>query len=153
MLCPHTKFNFTGFCGPLGFAIKRMWPRCCLTFHRNFRFLRNNDIFSWTRFDLFLFVTYINKKYLISFQKSAAVHVARHCPSTRTERIFMDWLWWIVQGLPFTHLVSFWNLILIFTLLITVIIFALQRLCSKTEIQKTVMQVQQNSEVQYLLYF
>jgi hypothetical protein len=47
--------------------------------------------------------------WLISLQKSAAVHVARHCPSTRTERIFMDWLWWILQGLPFTHLVSFWD--------------------------------------------
>ncbi|PSN30528.1 hypothetical protein C0J52_25531 [Blattella germanica] len=39
------------------------------------------------------------------FEKSAAVHLARHCPSTRAERIFMDWLWWILQGLPFTHLV------------------------------------------------
>jgi len=47
---------------------------------------------------------------VISFQKSAAVHLARHCPSTRTERIFMDWLWWILQGLPFTHLVSYFNL-------------------------------------------
>ncbi|KDR15241.1 TBC1 domain family member 24 isoform X3 [Zootermopsis nevadensis] len=46
-------------------------------------------------------VMQITKKHV----KSAAVHVARHCPSTRTERIFMDWLWWILQGLPFTHLV------------------------------------------------
>lgn len=46
-------------------------------------------------------VMQITKKHV----KSAAVHLARHCPSTRTERIFMDWLWWILQGLPFTHLV------------------------------------------------
>ncbi|XP_069691958.1 GTPase-activating protein skywalker isoform X2 [Periplaneta americana] len=46
-------------------------------------------------------VMQITKKHV----KSAAVHVARHCPSTRTERMFIDWLWWILQGLPFTHLV------------------------------------------------
>jgi hypothetical protein len=60
--------------------------------------------------------------WLISLQKSAAANLARHCPSTRTERIFMDWLWWILQGLPFTHLVSFWDFIYINTLLITTLI-------------------------------
>ncbi|XP_063914625.1 GTPase-activating protein skywalker isoform X1 [Zophobas morio] len=37
--------------------------------------------------------------------KSAAVHLQRHCPSSRAERIYMDWIWWIFQGLPFQHLV------------------------------------------------
>lgn len=46
-------------------------------------------------------VMQITKKHV----KSAAVHLARQCTSTRTERIFMEWLWWILQGLPFTHLV------------------------------------------------
>ncbi|KAJ8920646.1 hypothetical protein NQ315_004785 [Exocentrus adspersus] len=39
------------------------------------------------------------------FQKSAAVHLQRQCSSTRSERIYMDWIWWILQGLPFQHLV------------------------------------------------
>ncbi|CAH1956150.1 unnamed protein product [Acanthoscelides obtectus] len=37
--------------------------------------------------------------------KSAAVHLARHCSNNRSERIYMDWIWWIFQGLPFHHLV------------------------------------------------
>jgi len=68
----------------------------------------SSDISLWIGF-YFIFVGTCINKWLILFQKSAAVHVARHCPSTRTERIFMDWLWWILQGLPFTHLVKFWN--------------------------------------------
>ncbi|XP_067007706.2 GTPase-activating protein skywalker isoform X1 [Anabrus simplex] len=46
-------------------------------------------------------VMQITKKYV----KSAAVHLARHCSSTRSERMYMDWLWWILKGLPFNHLV------------------------------------------------
>ncbi|KAG8297303.1 hypothetical protein J6590_038912 [Homalodisca vitripennis] len=46
-------------------------------------------------------VMHIAKKHV----KNAAVHMQRHCPSTRTERIYMDWMWWILQGLPFNHLV------------------------------------------------
>lgn len=37
--------------------------------------------------------------------KGAAVHLQRHCNSTKAERIYMDWIWWILQGLPFQHLV------------------------------------------------
>ncbi|XP_017784438.1 PREDICTED: TBC1 domain family member 24 isoform X1 [Nicrophorus vespilloides] len=37
--------------------------------------------------------------------KAAAVHLQRHCPSSRVERIYMDWIWWVLQELPFTHLV------------------------------------------------
>ncbi|XP_972217.2 GTPase-activating protein skywalker isoform X7 [Tribolium castaneum] len=37
--------------------------------------------------------------------KGAAVHLQRHCNSSRAERIYMDWIWWIFQGLPFQHLV------------------------------------------------
>ncbi|XP_065163802.1 GTPase-activating protein skywalker isoform X6 [Atheta coriaria] len=37
--------------------------------------------------------------------KAAAVHLQRQCPSSRVERIYMDWIWWVLQGLPFTHLV------------------------------------------------
>ncbi|KAK7868598.1 hypothetical protein R5R35_008410 [Gryllus longicercus] len=46
-------------------------------------------------------VMQITKKHV----KSAAVHLARHCPSARAERIYADWLWWILQDLPFNHLV------------------------------------------------
>lgn len=42
---------------------------------------------------------------ILFFQKSAAAHLARHCSDARSERIYADWLWWILQGLPFTHLV------------------------------------------------
>ncbi|XP_050302931.1 LOW QUALITY PROTEIN: GTPase-activating protein skywalker [Anthonomus grandis grandis] len=37
--------------------------------------------------------------------KGAAVHLQRHCTTGRAERIYMDWIWWIFQGLPFQHLV------------------------------------------------
>jgi len=37
--------------------------------------------------------------------KAAAVHLQRHCPSSRVERIYMDWIWWVLHNLPFTHLV------------------------------------------------
>ncbi|XP_018575683.1 TBC1 domain family member 24 isoform X1 [Anoplophora glabripennis] len=50
-------------------------------------------------------VMQISKKHVSLFQKSAAVHLQRHCSSTRSERIYMDWIWWILQGLPFQHLV------------------------------------------------
>ncbi|XP_012541818.1 GTPase-activating protein skywalker isoform X2 [Monomorium pharaonis] len=46
-------------------------------------------------------VEQITKKYV----KSAAVHLARHCSGSRAERIYMDWIWWILQLLPFQHLV------------------------------------------------
>lgn len=46
-------------------------------------------------------VEQITKKHV----KSAAVHLARHCSGSRAERIFMDWIWWILQLLPFQHLV------------------------------------------------
>ncbi|XP_054281742.1 GTPase-activating protein skywalker isoform X3 [Macrosteles quadrilineatus] len=46
-------------------------------------------------------VMHIAKKHV----KNAAVHLQRHCPASRTERIYMDWMWWILQGLPFNHLV------------------------------------------------
>ncbi|RZF33167.1 hypothetical protein LSTR_LSTR004853 [Laodelphax striatellus] len=38
--------------------------------------------------------------------KSATNHLLRSCaPSSKAERIFCDWMWWILQGLPFSHLV------------------------------------------------
>ncbi|KAL1512576.1 hypothetical protein ABEB36_002148 [Hypothenemus hampei] len=37
--------------------------------------------------------------------KGAAVHLQRHCSAGRAERVYMDWIWWIFQGLPFQHLV------------------------------------------------
>lgn len=37
--------------------------------------------------------------------KSASAHIARHCQDNKMERIYVDWLWWILQGLPFNHLV------------------------------------------------
>ncbi|EFN82365.1 TBC1 domain family member 24 isoform X4 [Harpegnathos saltator] len=46
-------------------------------------------------------VEQITKKYV----KSAAVHLTRHCSGSRAERIYMDWIWWILQFLPFQHLV------------------------------------------------
>ncbi|XP_043787925.1 GTPase-activating protein skywalker isoform X5 [Apis laboriosa] len=46
-------------------------------------------------------VEQITKKHV----KSAAVHLARHCSGSRAERIYMDWMWWILQLLPFQHLV------------------------------------------------
>ncbi|XP_011309899.1 TBC1 domain family member 24 [Fopius arisanus] len=46
-------------------------------------------------------VEQITKKHV----KSAAVHLTRHCSGSRAERIYMDWIWWILQLLPFQHLV------------------------------------------------
>ncbi|KAK9510012.1 hypothetical protein O3M35_004887 [Rhynocoris fuscipes] len=46
-------------------------------------------------------VMHISKKHV----KSAAVSLGRHCPSSRSERIYMDWIWWVLQSLPFNHLV------------------------------------------------
>ncbi|XP_039280986.1 GTPase-activating protein skywalker isoform X2 [Nilaparvata lugens] len=47
-------------------------------------------------------VMHIAKKHV----KSATNHLLRSCsPSSKAERIFCDWMWWILQGLPFTHLV------------------------------------------------
>lgn len=43
----------------------------------------------------------ITKKHV----KGAAVHLARHCPDAQSERIYSNWLWWILQGIPFNHLV------------------------------------------------
>lgn len=38
-------------------------------------------------------------------QKAAVIYLQRLCPGQRLERIFMDWVWWILGGLPFPHLV------------------------------------------------
>ncbi|XP_073987007.1 GTPase-activating protein skywalker isoform X5 [Rhodnius prolixus] len=46
-------------------------------------------------------VMHITRKHV----KSAAVSLGRHCPSSRSERIYMDWIWWVLQSLPFNHLV------------------------------------------------
>lgn len=46
-------------------------------------------------------VMQICKKYV----KSPAVYLQRQCNSSRVERIYMDWIWWIFQGLPFQHLI------------------------------------------------
>ncbi|GJQ69830.1 hypothetical protein Trydic_g22381 [Trypoxylus dichotomus] len=37
--------------------------------------------------------------------KAAAVHIQRHCTSTRIDKMYMDWIWWVLQDLPFSHLV------------------------------------------------
>lgn len=37
--------------------------------------------------------------------KSAVLYLSRLCPGQKSERIFMDWCWWILGGLPFPHLV------------------------------------------------
>ncbi|XP_059618195.1 GTPase-activating protein skywalker isoform X2 [Phlebotomus argentipes] len=37
--------------------------------------------------------------------KAAVIHLQRLCPGQKIERIFMDWCWWILGGLPFPHLV------------------------------------------------
>ncbi|XP_025206279.1 TBC1 domain family member 24-like isoform X1 [Melanaphis sacchari] len=37
--------------------------------------------------------------------KSAAGHIGKHCPIKKSEKIYMDWIWWIFQGLPFHHAV------------------------------------------------
>ncbi|XP_044742508.1 GTPase-activating protein skywalker isoform X1 [Chrysoperla carnea] len=46
-------------------------------------------------------VMQITKKHV----KSAATHVARQSQGSRVEHIYMDWIWWILRGLPFHHLV------------------------------------------------
>ncbi|XP_023031791.1 GTPase-activating protein skywalker isoform X4 [Drosophila willistoni] len=37
--------------------------------------------------------------------KSAVSYFQRICPGQKLERVFMDWCWWILAGLPFQHLV------------------------------------------------
>ncbi|KAL4083278.1 hypothetical protein QTP88_028608 [Uroleucon formosanum] len=37
--------------------------------------------------------------------KSAAGHIGKHCPIKKSEKMYMDWIWWIFQGLPFHHAV------------------------------------------------
>ncbi|XP_062546975.1 GTPase-activating protein skywalker isoform X3 [Armigeres subalbatus] len=37
--------------------------------------------------------------------KSAVLYLSRLCPGQKAERIFMDWCWWVLGGLPFPHLV------------------------------------------------
>ncbi|XP_034472858.1 GTPase-activating protein skywalker isoform X5 [Drosophila innubila] len=37
--------------------------------------------------------------------KSAVAYFQRICPGQKLERVFMDWCWWILAGLPFQHLV------------------------------------------------
>ncbi|XP_014204610.1 TBC1 domain family member 24 [Copidosoma floridanum] len=46
-------------------------------------------------------VEQITRKYV----KNGAIHLARHCSVARSERIYQDWVWWILQALPFQHLV------------------------------------------------
>uniref|UniRef100_A0A8D9DY28 TBC1 domain family member 24 n=2 Tax=Cacopsylla melanoneura TaxID=428564 RepID=A0A8D9DY28_9HEMI len=46
-------------------------------------------------------VMHISKKHV----KSASAHLTRHRQGSRVERIYTDWVWWILQGLPFNHLV------------------------------------------------
>jgi len=37
--------------------------------------------------------------------KSAVGHIGKHCPIKKSEKMYMDWIWWIFQGLPFHHAV------------------------------------------------
>ncbi|XP_058450986.1 GTPase-activating protein skywalker isoform X4 [Malaya genurostris] len=37
--------------------------------------------------------------------KSAVLYLTRLCPGQKSERVFMDWCWWVLGGLPFPHLV------------------------------------------------
>ncbi|XP_059221988.1 GTPase-activating protein skywalker isoform X6 [Stomoxys calcitrans] len=37
--------------------------------------------------------------------KNAVAYFQRICPGVKLERVFMDWCWWILAGLPFQHLV------------------------------------------------
>ncbi|KAL1457688.1 hypothetical protein WDU94_007889 [Cyamophila willieti] len=46
-------------------------------------------------------VMHISKKHV----KSASAHLTRHRQGSRVEKIYTDWVWWILQGLPFNHLV------------------------------------------------
>lgn len=41
----------------------------------------------------------------LAAQKSAVVHLQRLYPGQKTERVFMNWTWWVLAGLPFPHLV------------------------------------------------
>jgi hypothetical protein len=36
--------------------------------------------------------------------KSAVVYLQRICDNQKSERIFIDWCWWILGALPFPHL-------------------------------------------------
>lgn len=38
-------------------------------------------------------------------QKSAVAHLHRLHPGQKSERVFMNWTWWILAGLPFPHLI------------------------------------------------
>ncbi|XP_055839132.1 GTPase-activating protein skywalker isoform X9 [Episyrphus balteatus] len=37
--------------------------------------------------------------------KTSVSYLQRMCPGQKLERVFMDWCWWILAGLPFQHLV------------------------------------------------
>ncbi|XP_055304380.1 GTPase-activating protein skywalker isoform X2 [Sitodiplosis mosellana] len=37
--------------------------------------------------------------------KSAVAHLQRLYPGQKSERVFMNWTWWVLTGLPFPHLV------------------------------------------------
>jgi hypothetical protein len=45
-------------------------------------------------------VMQIAKKYA----KNAVLYLQRLCQGQKAERIFTDWCWWILGGLPFPHL-------------------------------------------------
>lgn len=36
--------------------------------------------------------------------KNAVLYLQRLCQGQKAERIFIDWCWWILGGLPFPHL-------------------------------------------------
>lgn len=38
------------------------------------------------------------------FQKSAVLYLQRLCPGQKSERLYIDWCWWILGALPFPHL-------------------------------------------------
>lgn len=38
-------------------------------------------------------------------QKFAVLYLQRLCPGQKSERLYMDWCWWILGALPFPHLV------------------------------------------------
>lgn len=41
----------------------------------------------------------------LSPQKSAITHLQKLWPGQKLERVFMNWCWWILAGLPFQHIV------------------------------------------------
>jgi hypothetical protein len=45
-------------------------------------------------------VMQIAKKYA----KNTVLYLQRVCQNQKAERIFIDWCWWILGGLPFPHL-------------------------------------------------